>query len=101
MQRYFCLPPVWSHERPELLHKYDPGVKVFPCLLTLPMGFSHAVYLAQAGHLRIAHTESDLSPTGMVCAGNDLSVARLRHLVYIDDFILLSTVCALVDSELN
>ena len=77
MVPYFCLPPVCSSELPGLVERFGFAVKVYPCLLTLPMGFSHAVYLAQAAHMR-------------------LSVDRLRFLIYIDDVVFLSTVCALV-----
>ena len=49
MSEYLGLPRVWSAE----VGLDGPGRWVFPCLLTLPMGLSHAVRIAQVLHSAI------------------------------------------------
>lgn len=97
MRRYFCLPAVLSDEFPELLRRFGPGKKVFPCLTTLPMGFSHAVALAQDAHEHIAETRSGLPATDRIQAGNDGRLNRLRYHIYIDDSSFISTNRQLVE----
>ena len=58
---------------------------VYPCCTTLPMGFSHAVYLAQAAHEHIISTRTSLRAADRVARVNDFGLDRPRHSVYIDD----------------
>ena len=46
---YFALPPVKAGDIGSDIG-YGSDTLVYPCITTLPMGFSHAVYLAQAAH---------------------------------------------------
>ncbi|MDR3549629.1 MAG: hypothetical protein P4M11_15395, partial [Candidatus Pacebacteria bacterium] len=53
MQPFFALPPLTVDEQRQLGLPVEPGVVVYPMCLTLPMGFSHAVHIAQTGHVHI------------------------------------------------
>src|SRR5205823_3554870 len=45
---YMAMPPVKASE--VAIAGYDDSVELFPCCLTLPMGFKHSVLLAQLAH---------------------------------------------------
>lgn len=91
MTPYFCLPSL----RPEELVGLGlppSDVPVYPMCLTLPMGFSHAVYLAQTAHEHILYGSSAVDPTDSVLRLDSprLGGQRCLHGVYIDDFFLFS-----------
>ncbi len=81
---YMALPPVRAEEV-GVAGEFGKGTLVYPLCTTLPMGWSHAVALAQAAHLHMIRCASHLSPRGMIGAGMDLRLDRPRHAVYIDD----------------
>lgn len=104
---YFALPPLRAGEVG--LANLPPTVMVWPCVTTLPMGFSHAVFLAQTAHehlvdarVPLLRSEDRLRPGSRwleedrLKAGGargpppDLSLLRLRHSIYIDDLNLYS-----------
>ena len=59
---------------------------VHPCCTTLPMGFSHAVYLAQAAHEHIIDSDCpSLRAADRISRTHDFALDRARHSVYIDD----------------
>jgi hypothetical protein len=110
---YFALPPIRASDLG--LAGYDPCTLVYPCCKTLPMGFSHSVFLAQAVHEHIIDTKVPLlcresrivrqpfdigtadtvviphSQSLPLCTSQlqsptgDFDVDRMRHSVYIDD----------------
>ena len=86
MQDYFGLPPVSSSE----LGLVEQGI-LYPCCVTLPMGFSHAVFLAQTAHEHVLNTRTSLRHADRISPGSDLFLDRTRHSVYIDDVILIGT----------
>lgn len=55
---YFCLPAVRAGDVGAI--GYDADVMIYPCCKTLPMGFSHAVFIAQAAHEHIIDTRVPL-----------------------------------------
>jgi hypothetical protein len=67
---YFALPPVLAGDIGDLTGFANDQL-VWPCITTLPMGFSHAVYLAQAAHEHLIDTRVPL------LSAND----RLRHML--------------------
>jgi hypothetical protein len=89
MQPYFALPPVRCS---------DVGLPggddlVYPCCTTLPMGWSHSVYVAQAGHEHVVDSRSTLSKDDrMVDSASlfPLSGSRVLYLIYIDDVLFFS-----------
>jgi hypothetical protein len=111
--RYFCLPCVRAGDIG--LNNYSPDMWVYPMCTSLPMGFSHSVFLAQAVHEHIIDTRVPLlaresrivrqpfdylqaatvSNDGItyypLCTSTlpsptgDFIVNRVRHSVYIDD----------------
>jgi hypothetical protein len=86
MQPFFGLPPVSAAE------VGLPGAGLlYPCCTTLPMGWSHSVYVAQAAHEHILNTYTHLPPSNRIASSSDLLLDRPRHAVYIDDLILFGT----------
>jgi hypothetical protein len=88
LRPFFCLPPVRCVDvglRPEC------GVNgfVWPMCSTMPMGWSHAVALAQNVHQFIVDECVRLPACDRVAAHTDLNTDRPRHFVYIDDFVVL------------
>lgn len=61
------------------------GGRVFPCFITLPMGWSHAPLLAQMRHEHVLDTRTSLQPVDRISSASDVHVDRVRHSVYIDD----------------
>ena len=55
---FFCLPAVRAGDIGAI--GYDADAMVHPCCKTLPMGFSHAVFIAQAAHEHIIDTRVPL-----------------------------------------
>ena len=96
MQRYFALPPVDAAS----LGLPDTG-QVFPCCTTLPMGFSHSVFLAQALHVHFLENQVLLPPQDSVQSSTDCLLDRLRYIVYIDDLVLISPSKADVDAAID
>ena len=56
---YFALPPVRASEL-GLSDEYGAATMVYPCCTTLPMGWSHSCYVAQAGHEHIIDSRTEL-----------------------------------------
>lgn len=91
MQPYFALPALRRSELASLGLPCD-GEPVYPMCVSLPMGFSHAVYLAQACHEHVLYRSGLLDPTDSLfqSVGQLLHGARVVHGIYIDDFFTLS-----------
>lgn len=83
MVPYFGLPPV-----PAAAFGLTGDV-VYPCCTTLPMGFSHSVFLAQHCHEHLLNTRTPLQPHDRITPTSDLLLNRTRHAAYIDDCILI------------
>lgn len=89
MQPYFCLPPLSPMEFASIgLESASP----FPMCTTLPMGFAHAVFLAQAAHEHIVYGSGALQRCDSLLSLTAPAVthARALHGIVIDDFFLFS-----------
>lgn len=85
LQRYMALPPVLASDV-GLAAQYGANTRIYPCCTTLPMGWSHSVFLAQAAHENIVnHICPSLQPADRITAHTDLRVDRVRHQISIDD----------------
>jgi hypothetical protein len=83
---YFCLPPL----RPsELGMTDDCRPLIYPMCLTLPMGFSHAVALAQLVHEHVLYSCGALAKSDNVLSLRSPLLDRCLHLLYIDDNVLM------------
>ena len=60
---------------------------MYPCLVSLPMGFSHSVRIAQLVHERVLHEMARLPRQNQILPHNDLRLrpGRILYSVYIDD----------------
>lgn len=85
LRPYFALPAVRAQDV-GVSHIYGADAMVHPCCNTLPMGWSHSVFVAQAAHENLLNTQTNLSPADRVChSAADLNIDRPRHQLYIDD----------------
>lgn len=93
LQPYFALPPLPARSV-GLESQFGDFTLVYPCCATLPMGWSHSVFLAQAAHEHFLDTHTTLSRRSRIQADNpDALKVRIdgtRHQVYIDDLLLFS-----------
>jgi hypothetical protein len=89
MRPFFALPPLTKSELAFLGVDLD---KPYPMCVTLPMGFSHAVYIAQSAHEHIVYRDGILDPShGLLrLASPEVTEDRVVHGIVIDDFFLFS-----------
>jgi hypothetical protein len=104
MRPYFALPALAASElrglcsmpalpqpaRDALLR----GVPLFPCCVTLPMGFSHSVFLAQCVHEHVLYTHSGLSPRDNLLNLVSPVLDRPVHGLFIDDCVIVGPTVA-------
>ena len=88
LRPWFALPRVRAGDV-GLVDGFEPSAWVYPCCATLPMGWSHSVFVAQAAHERFLYTRTGLRPQDRIHAAADFRVDRLRHAPYIDDLVLI------------
>lgn len=103
LQSYFALPPLRAADL-GLEAQYGAEALVHPCCATLPMGFSHSVYLAQVAHEHLLNSKVPaLSPENRLSASTvDFELRdRLLHQVYIDDLICVSHHRVKVDTAIE
>ena len=62
----------------------------YPSCTTLPMGFAHAVFLAQCVHEHVIYTHAALSPADNILNITTPSFNRCIHSLYIDDAIFMA-----------
>jgi hypothetical protein len=96
MLPYFALPPIKVSEMSDVLGARFGGEGagdglVYPCLMMLAMGWSHSVYLAQTAHEHLLNTRTRLAACDRITSSNDLRIDRVRHMVYVDDLIIIGT----------
>ena len=89
MVDYFALPPLTAAELAQL---GLPADACFPACLTLPMGFSHAVPLAQGAHLHVVYSSGALSPSDNILEmrSPDVTADSVKHGIIVDDLFLFS-----------
>jgi len=93
LQPFFALPALTDAELAQLgLDVASCGGR-FPMCRTLPMGFSHAVFLAQQAHLHVLSRSAAVQSADNLVALDSpvLSAGRVVIGVVIDDFFVLST----------
>lgn len=78
---YFALPPVSS----AAIGLPGADTLIYPCCRTLPMGWSHSVYVAQAAHEYFLVNKVGIDAKSLLTAGSDFNLDRTRLQLYIDD----------------
>jgi hypothetical protein len=100
MRPYFALPPLTAAEigalpaaalSAEVRQAIAAGLPVYPCCATLPMGWSHSVFVAQSVHEHVMYRHGVLHPSDNVVCLESPVVDRPLHALYIDDNILVGT----------
>jgi hypothetical protein len=98
IRTYFALPAITADElgSMELMdlpagvrEAMQAGKSLYPCCATLPMGFSHSVFIAQAVHENILYQAGVLRPADNIAVLASPLVDRPLHGLYIDDTVLL------------
>lgn len=89
MQPYFALPPLHADELAAL--GLSSGAS-FPMCVTLPMGFSHAVLLAECSHEHVLYSSGALlRADNLLCLHSpEVTSTRVVHGIVIDDFFIFS-----------
>lgn len=89
MQPYFALPPLTPAE---LAACGLPAGAAFPMCVTLPMGFSHAVFLAQTAHEHVVYSSGALAREDSLLhlSSPQVPSSGALHGIVIDDFFLFS-----------
>jgi hypothetical protein len=89
LRPYFALPPLTPQE---LAQCGAPSNAAYPMCLTLPMGFSHAVFLAQSVHQHVLYSARALDPRDSLLHLLSPTVTHDRavHGIVIDDLFLFS-----------
>jgi len=89
MQPYLALPPL---SPAELAACGLPPGAAYPMCLTMPMGFSHAVFLAQSAHEHVVYSSGALQREhSLLCLASPVvSEDCALHGIVIDDFFLFS-----------
>jgi hypothetical protein len=89
MEPYFALPPVKASDV-GVGATFGDATLVHPCCVTLPMGWSHSVFVAQKGHEHIVDTHTSLRAEDRITSDSDYRLDRPRHGIYIDDMFMLA-----------
>jgi hypothetical protein len=84
---YLALPPVRAGDVGQESTFGSRDILIYPCCTTLPMGWSHAAFLAQKGHVRSVSVHTSLAPADLITRASDLRLDRPRHAIYIDDLV--------------
>ena len=89
MQPYFALPPLSAAELRQVGASSDAA---FPMCRTMPMGFSHAVFVGQSCHEHVVYRAGTLSRDDSLLQLSSPVVCQQRglHGIIIDDFFLFS-----------
>jgi len=90
MRPYFALPAVSAADLGVVGQLIDgrilqPSDMVYPMCTCLPMGFNHAVFLAQRVHEHLIYSRAGYDAADAITSSNDLTLNRVRHHIYIDD----------------
>ena len=95
MQPYFALPSLTERELRDTGISTSNGA-VYPMCVTLPMGFSHAVYIAEMSHEHVLYSSGALSRDDNLMRMKSPLVRadRVLHGIVIDDFF---TFCLNID----
>ena len=89
MQPYLALPPLTPAE---LTSIGASAAAAYPMCVTLSMGFSHAVYIANSGHQHVLYRSGAVHPRdSLLCLTSPLVTSeRALHGIVVDDFFAFS-----------
>ncbi len=101
MQPFFALPPLTPAERASC--GLPPHSGAFPMCLTMPMGWSHSVAIAQTAHEHMLYSTGALQPGDSIVRmqSPQVTAARALHGIEIDDFFLFSLSQSLAEAQLD
>lgn len=87
LRPFFALPAVPAHVLGDECVRAcgEQDVLVYPCCTTVPMGWSHSVWVAQRAHEHVIDTKTAMQPADRITPDTDVRLDRTRHGVYIDD----------------
>ena len=90
MRTYFGLPSLSSDQLGLTEQFGGECIMLWPTLTVLAMGWSHSVFITQNIHEYVLNTMiPSMNPANRINCSNDLLINRMRHMVYIDDLIII------------
>jgi hypothetical protein len=101
LQPYLALPPL---SPAELAERGLPADAAYPMCITLPMGFSHAVFIAQCIHENILYSSGTVQRNHCLLYLDDppvVSCVRPLHGIVIDDFFVFSLCKSLAERTIQ
>jgi hypothetical protein len=96
LQPYFALPGIAARELVAFglisFNEYSAADNtiVYPMCTTLPMGWSHSVFVSQSVHEYVLYHIGKLLPTDNIIHLNSPVIDRALHVIYVDDFGILA-----------
>ena len=97
---FFALPPV-SPRDVDLCDQFPLNTPIFPCFTSLPMGWSHSVFLAQVAHEWLVYSQRVLSPERALSPLSEWTSTFVFHLIYIDDVLFFGADPLMVNQHLD
>lgn len=107
IQPFFCLPPIYTNQLPIHIQSHiaqhidiHTNTIIYPMCQTLPMGWSHSVYIAQHIHENILYSVNALRHQDNILHIRSpyISMRSIYHWLYIDDAGLISPDKSLIQS---
>jgi len=87
--RPYCALPAVSAQEVGLQLQFGMNTLIYPCCRTLPMGWSHAVFVAQSAHEHLLNSLPGFAVQDRITTIADIKTDRVRHAVYVDDLTML------------
>jgi hypothetical protein len=96
LQLYFALPGLNLQRLMDVgliphSKEYDPASILYPMCTTLPMGWSHSVFVGQSVHENVAYTLGGLNSCDNIVQINSPIVNRALHGIIVDDIGVLAS----------
>ena len=91
MQPYFALPPLRVQNISQTMLLQHGDIEMHPMCTTLPMGFSHSVYIAQQIHNQCLYKNNTLHPANNIINIKTPYITNAIHMLYIDDNCIIGT----------
>jgi hypothetical protein len=101
MTPYFCLPPLSVDELASI--GIESQVPLYPKCLTLPMGFSHAVFIGESAHQYVIYSTGAFNKDDdlLSLTSSEVTHDRAIHGIVIDDFFIFCLDQALATRLMN
>jgi hypothetical protein len=110
LNAYFALPCLSADElqsidqstlTPHVVHLLSTSRLLYPCCTTLPMGFSHSVFVAQSVNEHVLYGSRVFDPANNIINLLSPTLTKPIHALFIDDCVLLAQDKHTLDSQFH